>query len=140
MTHLMPYLLELSDSERIYIQNLIAQVPLPQAEVFLIEYRRRRKDPHTVLLAAVIGLVACPGFQRFWLRETGLGLIFLFTAGFFGIGSIIDLATYKTLAFSHNQKVARQIQSELRGRRSSNTFSPAQVCADESRFHPQASV
>jgi hypothetical protein len=66
MTCLMHYLLELSGSERIYIQNLIAQIPLQQAEVFLIEYRKRRKDPQTVLLSAVIGLVACPGFQRFW--------------------------------------------------------------------------
>jgi hypothetical protein len=39
MMYLMPCLLELSGSERIYIQNLIAQIPLQQAEVFLIEYR-----------------------------------------------------------------------------------------------------
>jgi lipopolysaccharide export LptBFGC system permease protein LptF len=91
----MSYLLELPGSERIYIQNLIAQIPLQQAEVFLIEYRRRRKDPQTVLLAAVIGLVACPGFQRFWLGEIGMGLLFLFTAGVLAMGSIIDLATYK---------------------------------------------
>ena len=113
MTHLMPYLLELSGSERIHIQNLIAQMPLQQAEVFLIEYRRRRKDPQTVLLVAVIGLVACPGFQRFWLGEVGTGFVFLFTAGFLAIGSIIDLATYKTLALSHNQRVARHMLMEF---------------------------
>jgi hypothetical protein len=109
----MPYLLELSGSERIYIQNLIAQIPLQQAEVFLIEYRRRRKDSQTVLMAAVIGLVACPGFQRFWLGEMGMGLVFLFTAGFLAMGSIIDLATYRTLARCHNEKVARSILAEL---------------------------
>jgi len=118
MTYLMPYLLELSGSERIYIQNLIAQIPLQQADVFLIEYRRRRKDPQTVLLAAVIGLVACPGFQRFWLGEVGMGLLFLFTAGFLAMGSIIDLCTYRTLARCHNDKVARKIVAEL------NTFEP----------------
>lgn len=48
MTYLMPYLLELSGTERIYIQNLIAQLPNQHKEVFLIEYRRRRKDPQTV--------------------------------------------------------------------------------------------
>src|SRR5688572_12079807 len=118
MMYLMPYLLELSGSERIYIQNLIAQIPPQQAEVFLIEYRRRRKDPQTVLLAAVIGLVACPGFQRFWLGEVGMGLLFLFTAGFLAMGSIIDLCTYRSLARCHNEKVARKIVAEL------NTFEP----------------
>lgn len=118
MTYLMPYLLELSGSERIYIQNLIPQMPLQQAELFLIEYRRRRKDPQAVLLAAVIGLVACPGFQRFWLGEVGLGLLFLFTAGFLAMGSIIDLCTYRSLARCHNEKVARKILAEL------NAFAP----------------
>lgn len=113
MTYLMSYLLEISGSERIYIQNLIAQMPPQQAEVFLIEYRRRRKDPQTVLFAAVIGLVACPGFQRFWLGEIGMGLLFLFTAGFLAMGSIIDLATYKTLARCHNERVARTILAEF---------------------------
>ena len=113
MTYLMPYLLELSGNERIYIQNLMAQIPLQQAEVFLLEYRRRRKDPRTVLLAAVIGLVACPGFQRFWLGEVGMGLLFLFTAGFLAMGSIIDLCTYRTLARCHNEKVSRKILAEL---------------------------
>ena len=118
MMYLMPYLLELSGSERIYIQNLIAQMPLQQAEVFLIEYRRRRKDPQTVLLAAVIGLVACPGFQRFWLGEVGMGLLFLFTAGFLAMGSIIDLCTFRTLARCHNEQEARKILVEL------NAFPP----------------
>jgi hypothetical protein len=113
MTYLMPYLLELSGSERIHIQNLIAQIPVQQAEVLLIEYRRRRKDPQTVLLAAVIGLVACPGFQRFWLGELGMGLLFLFTAGFLAMGSIIDLATYRTLARCHNEKLARKLLADL---------------------------
>ena len=113
MTYLMHYLLELSGSERTYIQELIAQMPAQHAEVFLIEYRKRRKDPQTVLLAAVIGLVACPRFQRFWLGEMGMGLLFLFTAGFLAIGSIIDLATYRTLARCHNEKVARNILAEL---------------------------
>ena len=113
MMYLMPYLLELSGSERIYIQNLIAQIPSQHAEVFLIEYRRRRKDPQTVLLAAVVGLFACPGFQRFWIGEVGMGLLFLFTAGFLAVGSIIDLCTYRTLARCHNEKVARKILAEL---------------------------
>jgi hypothetical protein len=72
------------------------------------------KDPQTVFLAAVIGLVACPGFQRFWLGEVGMGLLFLFTAGFLAMGSIIDLCTYRNLTRCHNEKVARKILAELK--------------------------
>src|SRR6266511_803225 len=83
MTNIMNYLPELSEPERSYVQNLIDGMPTNLAEVFTIQYRRRRKDPQNVLLAAVIGLVACPGFQRFWLGETGMGCLFLFTGGLF---------------------------------------------------------
>ena len=68
-----------------------------QAHLFTNEYRRKRKNPETVLLAAIVGLVGCPGFQRFWLGETGMGFLFLLTGGVFLMGTIIDLATYKTL-------------------------------------------
>ena len=113
MTYLMPYLLEFPRIERVYVQNMISQLPAQHAEAFMIAYRTRRKDPQTVLLAAVIGLVACPGFQRFWVGEVGMGLLFLFTAGFLAMGSIIDLCTYRTLARCHNEKVARTILAEL---------------------------
>ena len=115
MTYLMHYLLEFPPSERLYLQNLIAQLQAQNAETFLIAYRGRRKDPQTVLFAAVIGLVACPGFQRFWVGEVGMGLLFLFTAGFLAIGSIIDLCSYRTLARCHNERVARHILAELNG-------------------------
>jgi hypothetical protein len=113
MTYLMHYLLEFPPSERTYIQNLVVQLPAQHAEAFLIAYRGRRKDPQNVLLAAVIGLVACPGFQRFWVGEVGMGLLFLFTAGFLAMGSIIDLCTYRILARCHNENVARKILLEL---------------------------
>jgi hypothetical protein len=113
MMYLMHCLFEFPPNERVYVQNLIAQLPAQHAEAFIIAYRRRRQDPQNVLLAAVIGLVACPGFQRFWVGEVGMGLLFLFTAGFLAMGSIIDLCTYRTLARCHNEKVARKILAEL---------------------------
>ena len=137
MMYLMPYLLELSGSERFHIQNLIARMPLQQAEGFLIEYRRRRKDPQTVLLAAVIGLVACPGFQRFWLGEVGMGLLFLFTAGFLAMGSIIDLCTYRTLARCHNEIVARKILAELKGSEQRRTSEYSASRASAATFSAQ---
>ena len=124
MTHLIHSLPELSREERSYIEGILGQLPREHAEAFVVRYRVRRKDPQTVLLASFIGLFACPGFQRFWLGETGMGLLFLFTAGFLAMGSIIDLATYKTLALSHNQTIARQILKEF-GNRPGSIASPA---------------
>src|SRR6266566_154692 len=113
MAHIMEYLPELAGPERFYVQDLIVEMSRDQAQLFASEYRRKRKDPQTVLLAALIGLVGCPGYQRFWLGETGMGFLFLLTGGLFLIGTIIDLATYKTLAFSYNQRVAQRIQTEI---------------------------
>lgn len=114
MAHIMEYLPELAGPERVYVQDLIAEMSRDHANLFTNEYRRKRKDPQAVLLAAIVGLVCCPGFQRFWLRETGMGFLFLLTGGLFLMGSIIDLATYKTLALSYNQRVAQIIQTEIR--------------------------
>lgn len=111
--YIMEYLPELTGTERLYVHNLMAGMAREQAEVFTSEYRRKRKDPQTVLLAAIVGLVGCPGFQRFWLGETGMGFLFLFTGGLFLMGTIIDLATYKTLARCYNQKVSQKIHAEV---------------------------
>ena len=114
MAQIMEYLPELTGPERFYVQDLIAQMSRDQAHMFTNEYRRKRKDPQTVLLAAIVGLVGCPGFQRFWLGEIGMGFLFLLTGGLLLMGSIIDVATYKTLAFSYNQRVAQRIVTEIR--------------------------
>ena len=109
MPHITHYLPELEEPERTYIQNLIGRMSHEQIQVFASAYRQRRKDPHTVLLTAIIGLVAIPGFQRFWLGQVGAGLLLLFTWGLLLIGSISDLVRYKTLALLYNQRVAQEI-------------------------------
>jgi len=113
MPHVTHYLPELQDPELTYIQSLIGHFPHEQIQIFSAAYRHRRKDPQTVLLAAIIGLVAIPGFQRFLLGEVGVGLLFLFTWGALLVGSICDLVQYRTLALLHNQKVAREIATSM---------------------------
>ena len=84
-----------------------------QAQLFASAYRQRRKDPHTVLLTAIVGLVAIPGLQRFWLGQLGMGFLYLFTWGLLLVGTISDLVRYKKLAFTYNQKVAREIVANI---------------------------
>jgi TM2 domain-containing membrane protein YozV len=84
-----------------------------QAQQSAIAYRGRRKNPNTVLVAAIVGLVAVAGFQRFWLGQIGMGFLYLCTVGLFVVGTVVDLVSYKRLAFTHNQRVAQQIATNI---------------------------
>jgi TM2 domain-containing membrane protein YozV len=130
MPHITHYLPELQEPERTYIQSLIGRMSHEQLQVFASAYRQRRKDPHTVLLTAIIGLVAIPGLQRFWLGQIGVGFLYLFTWGLLLIGSISDLVRYKTLALLYNKSVAREIATNMQdglAERARRTITPAPV-------------
>jgi TM2 domain-containing membrane protein YozV len=130
MPHITHYLPELQEPERTYIQSLIGRMSHEQLQVFASAYRQRRKDPHTVLLTAIIGLVAIPGLQRFWLGQIGVGFLYLFTWGLILIGSISDLVRYKTLALLYNQTVALEIATNMHdglAERARRTITPAPV-------------
>src|SRR5262245_17400743 len=113
ITHHLP---ELQGEEKLCIQHLIEGMSEEQAHLFAGAYRQRRKDPHTVLLTAIVGLVAIPGLQRFWLGQIGMGLLYLFTWGLVLVGSISDLVRYKKLALNYNREVAMEIGGNLPAR------------------------
>src|ERR1051325_7591973 len=113
MIYVIHYLPELEELERIYVQCLIGGMSSEQVLMFAKAYRQRRKDPQIVLLASIIGLVAFPGFQRFWLGHIGIRFLQLFTWGLLLVGSISDLVRYKTLTLLYNQRVAREIAADL---------------------------
>ncbi len=127
MPHITHYLPELEEAERFYIQDLVDGMSREHAHLFASAYRERRKDPHTVLLAAIVGLVAIPGLQRFWLGQLGMGFLYLFTCGLFLAGTITDLVRYKKLAFTYNQKVACQIVANIQLRESKPQLSTRQA-------------
>jgi TM2 domain-containing membrane protein YozV len=116
MPHITHYMPELQEPESSYIQSLVGRMSPQQMRIFASAYRQRRKDPHTVLLTAIVGLVAIPGFQRFWLGQIGMGFLLLFTWGLLLVGSISDLVSYKTLALLYNQRVAREIATNMQMR------------------------
>lgn len=113
MPHITHYLPELEETERSYIEDLVEGMSREQAQTFASAYRQRRKDPHTVLLASIVGLVAIPGLERFWLGQVGMGFLYLFTWGLLLVGTISDLVRYKKLAFTYNQRIARQIVANI---------------------------
>lgn len=48
-----------------------------------------KKD--TALLLAIVGFFILPGLQRFYLRQAGMGVLYILTGGLCAIGQIVDV-------------------------------------------------
>jgi TM2 domain-containing membrane protein YozV len=110
ITHYLP---ELDEPERSFLAQLMATMSEVDVQRFAIAYRVRRKDPQTVLLLAVIGIVSVPGLHRFALGQVGIDFLYLFTGGLLLIGTITDIVRHKELAFNYNRQVARHVAGNL---------------------------
>lgn len=69
---------------------------------FCLIYRSKRKDPQTILLLCLLGLVGFAGIQRFVIGHTGMGILYFFTGGLCLIGTIVDAVNHKDLATEYN--------------------------------------
>jgi TM2 domain-containing membrane protein YozV len=110
VTHYLP---ELDDPERTFIERLTAGMSHENIQQFAAAYRQVRKDPQTLRLMAVIGIVAIPGLHRFWVGQVGIGFLYLLTWGLLLFGTITDIVKYRELAFCYNRQVARRIAANL---------------------------
>ena len=109
MNRILNYLPEVQGEEFFYLEKICELMDEEQLRNFSVIYRARRRDPQNVLLLTLVGLVLAAGLQRFYLNQIVWGILYLFTAGFCFIGTIIDLVNYKDLAFEYNQKVASEV-------------------------------
>ena len=103
----MQILPELEGAEMLFVSGLLRDMTDDQARTFAVSYRSQRREPTNVLLLTLLGFVVLAGVQRFYLGQIGMGLAYLFTAGFCFIGTIIDLINHKNLAFKYNQEKAQ---------------------------------
>jgi TM2 domain-containing membrane protein YozV len=110
ITHYLP---ELDEPERSFIARLTAGMSHESIQQFAVAYRQVRKDPQTLRLMAIIGIVAIPGLHRFWVGHLGLGFLYLLTWGLLLFGTITDVIKYRELAFAYNRQVAKRIASNL---------------------------
>jgi TM2 domain-containing membrane protein YozV len=109
MQKVMEILPDLEGDEMVFVQGLLKDMSEQQAQQFAVMYRSKRKDPLTILLLTLLGFISIAGVQRFIVGQVGMGLLYLFTVGLCFIGTIIDLVSYKKIAFEYNQKQALQI-------------------------------
>ena len=115
MADIVQILPELEGEEMLFVAGLIKDMSDEQARNFAIAYRSQRRDPTNVLLLSLLGFLILAGVHRFYLQQIGMGLLYLFTAGFCLIGTIIDIVNHKSLAFKYNQEKAQTIAMTIRG-------------------------
>ena len=113
MPRITHYLPELHEPETFFIERLTAEMSHENLQRFSAGYRQVRRDPQTLRVLAVIGIVAIPGLQRFWLGQVGVGFLYLLTGGLLWIGTIIDIVKYRELASSYNEQAARRIAANV---------------------------
>lgn len=114
MSNLIHVLPEAEGDEALYLSKLTFGLTDQELAQFVNLYRARRKDPQTILLTCLLGLIVVPGVHRFILNQVGMGILYLFTGGLCLIGTIVDLVNHKDLAFQYNRKVAQEIKMLLK--------------------------
>lgn len=110
MADVFRYLPELTGDELMYVQGLLKNATEEQATQFAMAYRIKRRDPTTVLILTLLVFVGFAGINRFYVDQIGMGLLYILTGGLCFIGAIIDIVTYKNIAFSFNQRAAYELK------------------------------
>ena len=89
-----------------FIHHASAGLTQNQMTTFMAVYNSRRKNPTDILVATLFGFLGLAGIQRFMTNQILLGLLFLLTGGFLGIGTLIDAISYKSIANDYNRHLA----------------------------------
>ena len=99
------YLYDVTPEELITINSRTQGYTDEQLINFCTIYRTKRKDPQTILLLCLLGLVFLSGLHRFVIGDTGLGILYFFTGGLCLVGTIVDAINHKDLALEYNAKM-----------------------------------
>ncbi len=102
---LMKLMYDTTPEELIAINNIVKDMKDDQIHQFVMIYRTKRKDPQTILLTCLLGLVCVAGIHRFIVGEIGMGILYVLTGGLCLIGTIVDAVNHKTIALDYNQKM-----------------------------------
>lgn len=103
-----------SPEEIAYLESFTKDFTEEQMKQFLMIYQNRRKDPQTILLLTLIGVAGIAGIHRLITGDTALGIIYLLTAGFCFIGTIIDAINYQQITLNYNRNKAMECASMVK--------------------------
>ena len=105
---------DLQPDELLLIQNLTKEMTDQQQQQFFMLFKSKRKEKKDLLILTIIGFFGVAGLQRFVVGETGMGILYLVTIGFCGIGTIIDLVNLDSMVSKFNQKQAMDTANMVR--------------------------
>ncbi|RCH54906.1 hypothetical protein DJ568_10540 [Mucilaginibacter hurinus] len=92
--------------EVLILQQVTAELDEQRKARFLTIYSAKRRNPQDLVLFTLLGFIGIAGVQRFIVGQVLMGILYLLTAGFCFIGTIIDIANYKNLTTEYNKKMA----------------------------------
>jgi len=107
------YLYDVTPEELITINSRTKGFADEELTNFCMIYRSKRKDPQTILLLCLLGLVCVAGIHRFVIGHIGMGVLYFFTAGLCWIGTIVDAVNHKDLAMEYNAQMITETLSML---------------------------
>src|SRR5438552_13589895 len=110
---ILKYLYSVTPEELITINSRTKGFSDKELEQFCMIYISKRKDPQTILLLCLLGLVLVSGLHRFVIGQTGMGILYFFTGGLCLIGTIVDAINHKDLALEYNAKMITETLSMM---------------------------
>ncbi|MEO6456163.1 MAG: TM2 domain-containing protein [Ginsengibacter sp.] len=105
---LLKYLYDISPEELVTINSRTKGFSEEELTNFCMIYRSKRKDPQTILLLSLLGLVLVSGIHRFVIGHIGMGILYFFTGGLCLVGTIVDAINHKALALEYNGQMISQ--------------------------------
>jgi TM2 domain-containing membrane protein YozV len=110
---LLKFLFDVTPEELITINSRTKGFSDDDLTQFCTIYRSKRKDPQTILLLCLLGLIFIAGIHRFVIGHIGMGVLYFFTAGLCWIGTIVDAINHKNLTLEYNAKMIAETLSML---------------------------
>ncbi len=110
---LVKLLYNVTTEELLTINSRISGFSDEELSHFCTIYRSKRKDPQTILLLCLLGLIFIAGIHRFVIGHIGMGILYFFTAGLCWVGTIVDAINHKNLALEYNANMIAETLTML---------------------------
>jgi TM2 domain-containing membrane protein YozV len=90
--------------------QLLSELPTKQSMIAMKQIEDNSLKVSTAYILLIVGsLFWLHGLHHFYRGRLLIGFLYLFTLGFLGIGSLLDLFAIPTYVKDHNAKVEREV-------------------------------